>query len=182
MCGVIGYLGQPDEEVWLRLIVQSKVRGLHAFGEQRVNGAGIAHTRYATSGKTDQPLSLKGVTMAFNGVIDMGTKIQMEKRWSLKLETDNDGEIIMQKVRSVKNLLDEKLLAKFVDEMKGSYAGLWLTADKFIAIRNAARPLWESRPHSNVVYFASTKDILLRSGLKVNNRLLPAYKVLSWNL
>jgi len=141
----------------------------------------IAHCRYPTSGIDSQPIVISHgmhphehrIALAFNGVIDMGTKEEFEARWGVKCETDNDGEIFVQRLLAGESVEDFLCAENF----SGSFAGVWLdtgfransdgTRDvgstTLIAARNERRPLWWSN-HLGAQWYASTRDIFLRAG------------------
>lgn len=122
----------------------------------------ITHARYSTSGNwqdinNNQPISVAGWHLAFNGVISMKTKEEMEEEWHTELSTDNDGEIF---IRYMMRGADP---AQFVQDIEGSFAGLWYNpAGELFAIRNERRPLWYFQTDGTVC-FASTKDIIHRA-------------------
>jgi glutamine phosphoribosylpyrophosphate amidotransferase len=179
MCGVIAYVGTPDESLLEKLVYESYVRGTHNKGEYRTNkhskvGCGIIHTRYCTSGETNQPLVIGSKALAFNGVIDMGTKKEIEKRWVIKMSTDNDGEIILRTCKTPKEVRD------FISEITCSFAGVMIMENKLIALRNKYRPLWMSKV-GKTIYIASTKDIFMRSGIKKCAELEPL-KIYQWTI
>lgn len=185
MCGVVGFsCEEPDQDkikLLQEIVYQSKIRGLHSFGYSYIdNGLKtkkrhdlknvnlplaskiIFHNRYATSGdykdhKNNQPITNAQASLVFNGVLDMGTKQEMEQRYDICMATDNDGEIVLKKCGS-----DKLKIKQFIKETTGSFAGLILTeSNELLAIRNPNRPLWKLE-HNNAVYFASTKDIFKR--------------------
>lgn len=185
MCGIIGFsCKSPNEEnieILNKLIFQSKIRGLHSFGYSYLNDTLqtekhhdincvkppmsnkiIYHNRYSTSGDyknhaNNQPIHNKEMSLVFNGVLDMGTKQEIESKYNIKMQNDNDGEIILNTCGT-----NIDLIQKFVTETTGSFAGMILTnSNKLLAIRNTKRPLWQLN-HLNCVYLASTKDIFKR--------------------
>jgi glutamine phosphoribosylpyrophosphate amidotransferase len=193
MCSVLAFSGEFKSEVVSRLLEWSRVRGLHAFGFSYVCGGEIktmkfldfnqfknsllelapdkfiAHFRYSTSGdwkslENNQPILSKEAHLVFNGVIDMGTKSEMEKKWNCQLQTENDGELAMIKWKSgeLENMIKNKFR---------SFAGIILTEEnEIIAIRNERRPLWVGDLDGSK-YLASTSDILKRSGILDINEL-----------
>jgi len=197
MCSVLGVSGDWDVEKVIKLLQWSRIRGLHAFGFSWVDGGKvntkrflnfnefkkslveikpkkfIAHFRYSTSGdwkllENNQPIHKEGTSLVFNGVIDMGTKSEMESKWECSLETENDGELALIKWKN--NELTNMLKSKF-----RSFAGIFLTPqNEMIAIRNKRRPLWLAK-EGGCVYLASTNDILKRSGL-ANQKELKEYE------
>lgn len=185
MCGVIGYIGKSiDKNLVERLVFESEIRGIHHIGRMtaevlqpkklRGYGNGIIHTRYCTSGKTNQPIRVKGNVLAFNGVIDMRTKKEIEKDWLIKMETDNDGEIILQTCKTPEEVLD------FISDLTCSFAGVLLMNGRFVAMRNKFRPLWMHKDKKKNVYIASTKDIFIRSGVKKDLKELEPLKIYEW--
>ena len=191
MCGIIGFSTvEPNNDNYKllnRIVEQSKIRGLHSFGYSyykdnmtvkkfhnltevdlpKTNKL-IYHNRYSTSGdylnhQNNQPIFVNNISLVFNGVIDMGTKEQMQDKYNINMETDNDGEILIKKCG-----FDYDAIVDFVKNMTGSFAGLLMHKDKVIFIRNSRRPAWIVKKHK-AYYIASTKDILLRA----NNSLEP---------
>ena len=121
----------------------------------------IGHNRYSTSGdwkneNNNQPLELNRMFLVFNGVIDMGTKKEMEKKHNIKMKTNNDGEIFL-------HYLDKMEPLKIVDKLKCSFAGLFIKDNEIYCLRNNHRPLWRVVINKSV-FVASTKDIFKRSG------------------
>lgn len=128
----------------------------------------ITHTRYSQSGDwrnhhNNQPLSIEGYTLVFNGVISMGTQEEMEQEYGWKLSTYNDGELL------IRHMLDGGDPVDFVKD-KGSFAGLWFGPDGYVyALRNERRPLWYLRRNHHI-YAASTRDIIRRAlGIEAAN-------------
>jgi glutamine phosphoribosylpyrophosphate amidotransferase len=141
----------------------------------------IFHNRYSTSGDwhehlNNQPLFREGVSLAFNGTLDMRSKQQMEVAYGVKLHTSNDGELPLIAY------LDGGVegLRSFIAQSKGSFAGILITKNKIIALRNAKRPLWLHSGSSLVI--ASTEDILKRAGLTSHNEQLEHGKVYEWTI
>lgn len=200
MCAIIGFhCKNPTEENFLlikKLWLNSKIRGLHAFGYSFINNSElvtrkfnkldslieslysdwpitnmIGHCRYSTSGDwhnelNNQPIYKQETAMVFNGVISMKTKKEYEIEYQSKYQTENDGEIVLDKYISGENLEEFLSLSKF------SFAGLLLQKNKLVAIRNQRRPLWISE-FNGMSLFASTKDIFKRSGVILANELKP---------
>jgi hypothetical protein len=87
----------------------------------------------------------------------MRTKRQIEKDYKISMETDNDGEILIQRCGN-----DTELITRFVNDMKGSFAGIILDSNnKMFAIRNKKRPCWILE-YENAIFLASTRDIFKR--------------------
>lgn len=178
-----------------KLFMESSIRGLHAFGcaYWHTGGVDIAkystrenmqrfittntfedviiHSRYSTSGdwhdmRNNQPLCVGGYHLAFNGVISMMTKLEMEQEHGVALETDNDGELFIHYL--MRN--GDNAAASFIAN-NGSFAGLWYNPDGVLyAIRNEHRPLWYVLKNG-YVYYASTRDIIMRAlGIEAYNQ------------
>lgn len=141
------------------MVWESTVRGLHNLGKHihPSGNAGIYHARYCTSGGDHQPIYRNDRVLAFNGVIDMGTKEEMEMRHSVTMNTDNDGELFLIKTLTFKSMIE------FIDNPKITFAGLIMDSISVVAIRNVGRPLWMYED-IDCRYFASTKDIFKRAG------------------
>lgn len=151
------------------MVWESTVRGLHNLGKEIVGNAGIFHARYCTSGGDHQPVYHNNRVLVFNGVIDMGTKQEMEERHEIEMQTDNDAELAL--------LVPEEMVANyvatyyvdglthFIDNPKITFAGLIIddNSKELIAIRNIGRPLWMYED-IDCTYLASTKDIFKRAG------------------
>lgn len=182
MCGIVGYIPvDPSNSVkgmFLRLVLESRIRGLHACGIATRNGVlrsysvddiigafdpsmpTVFHTRYSLSGdwkvlENNQPLVVGGVSLAFNGVIHMGTKAEFEEAFQIQCSADNDGEIFLRRTCSA----DE-----FIQNMTGSFAGVWIDeGGRLWAGRNSRRPLWKATAYG-ARWYASTEDIFRRAG------------------
>lgn len=186
MCSIIAYKGDYNKELVEKICFNSRIRGLHSFGYSYVDGdciitlkyftyesflnslngnkpkKFIAHFRYSTSGDykeqvNNQPIQIGGTSMVFNGVIDMGTKNEMEERYDCSMITENDGELAILK----KNEGDD-VLKNFLQDK--TFAGAFLDLKKLQVIRNENRPCYLGT-HKGVSIVASTKDILQRSGV-----------------
>jgi asparagine synthetase B (glutamine-hydrolysing) len=174
MCAIIGYIGNPNLSLLNKLIEESSIRGLHNFGTYTGNHIGMFHWRYITSGETNQPIKKDNKVLIFNGVIDMGTKEEMEIKYDCNLETDNDGELIFTLCKDIESVIS------FIDNQKITFAGLILWDNKLYAIRNNGRPLWMTEL-SGTTYLASTKDIFNRSGIHSYEQLQPL-KIYEWTI
>jgi len=187
MCSIIGYKGKFDPDLVQKLFFNSRIRGLHAFGysclyqgqiqvkkflkyedfiksitEDKPDNF-IAHFRYSTSGdhkneQNNQPLFKESISMVFNGVIDMASKEELEKKYNTHLDTENDGELaLIHKDQSNEDLL-QLIRHK-------TFAGLFLNKEGQIEVlRNRQRPCYKGSKEGNQI-IASTKDILTRSGV-----------------
>lgn len=188
MCSIVGYDGEFKGGLVNQILKNSRIRGLHAFGysyfeneilkvfkfldykdfinhinKTRPNRF-IAHFRYSTSGdylklNNNQPLVKNDIALAFNGVLDMGEKFEIEEKYNIKLETENDGELALIKLNSsAENLID------FVKNK--TFAGIFLTKKGIRVLRNINRPAYKA-DFEGIKIIASTEDILTRSGIKM---------------
>lgn len=185
MCGIIGFsTNEPNDENFQllnKIVAQSKIRGLHSFGYSYYNSELqtkklhnfteldlpktnklIYHNRYSTSGdykdhNNNQPIFNNNISLVFNGVIDMGTKEEMQKKYNIKMDSDNDGEILIKKCG-----FDKDKILDFVKNMSGSFSGLIMQRNKILFVRNTRRPAWMVKKH-NATYVASTNDIFKRA-------------------
>lgn len=188
MCGIIGvYLKRITAEQIqqiAKLILQSGIRGIHATGISYVKNNEIhtisehkssskflidkkiedytdngnlhliGHTRYSTSDlKYNQPIGDNNMTISHNGVISQENPELWNNIYNLETKTTNDSELIFASLKANKDPLT----------LGGSMAVCVLSNNKLIAFRNHERPLWRCELPNGIV-FASTKDILMRSG------------------
>lgn len=195
---------ERHREVFAGLMVESRVRGMHCYGigwqdfeNQTIvlrshnlaeiqtcfqpGKACVAHARYSTSGdwenmENNQPIAVAGTVLAFNGVIHMGTKEELEVAFGVRLETANDGEVFIRQMQQ------GCPIEVFLEQMTGSFAGVWLFNNTLYAARNARRPLWRAKAF-DAVWYASTRDILERTDfdLAVTAELLAEGMVESWS-
>jgi glutamine phosphoribosylpyrophosphate amidotransferase len=191
MCGIIGvHLDDitPGQIIKVKnLIHESSIRGIHAAGisylkngvirTDNAHGSSdsfmedksvedfidskdlhlIGHTRYSTSDlEFNQPIGDKTLSVVHNGVISQASPKSWKKLFGLTTKTTNDSELIFAALK-----MRQSPLEKF----EGSMAVCVLTKDNLVAFRNHERPLWFCNQPNGVI-FASTKDILLRSGFK----------------
>lgn len=189
MCSIIGYDGKWNQSLVFNLLYNSRIRGLHSFGYSYVSNSNIletkkfldydefckemsidkpnkfiAHFRYSTSGDylnlaNNQPLVLNNVSLVFNGVLDMSPKTEIEQKYKINMSSDNDGELAL--------IYKEKSNQYLYDLIKDkSFAGLFMYNTGTIEVlRNKNRPCHFGLIE-NTKIVASTKDILLRSGVK----------------
>lgn len=192
MCGIIGVELEHITPVQMtkikELIHQSSIRGIHATGfsylrnkrvqtisqhgtpeslftHQNIEGciedaklSLIAHTRYSTSDlRYNQPVGHGEMAIVHNGVISQANPTLWPQQFGLHPRTTNDSELILKCIEKG----DAHPLVKF----QGSMAVCVLTSDGVFAFRNHERPLWLVHEDNGVV-FASTRDILFRSGFK----------------
>lgn len=194
MCSVIGYIGEYDKDVVERLMVNSRIRGLHSFGYayydesqlmvsihlsfdefiDSINSVRpkmfIAHFRYSTSGdylvvENNQPILHNNICVAFNGVISQKSKAEMEFEYGLCLPNENDGYVLISRIDD-----EEFLKRKFI-----SYALVGLEGGRMFALRNKNRPLYRGFHEAKLIY-SSTKDILMRSGISSYEEVEPYKK------
>lgn len=193
MCGVLGItilnFDKKDYDIVRSLFRQSMIRGKHATGVSYVkndkvhtvkepipadefiskqnledwkNEDGnlycIGHIRYSTSDlRYNQPFSTDKTSIVHNGVISQEPQTTWETTYKLKTETPNDSELIL---RAIENDLNP--LQHFEPS---SMAVCTLYNDKsLVSFRNNERPLYYS-DNEKIKVFASTRDILKRSGL-----------------
>jgi glucosamine 6-phosphate synthetase-like amidotransferase/phosphosugar isomerase protein len=185
MCGIVGFksseTNQEDIDLVCEVIRQSKIRGLHSFGlsdgknfykefqvesiVEKVKHLNlkefIFHNRYSTSGdykdhNNNQPIILGSSSLVFNGIISQATKEENQIKYGITLSTDNDGEI----------LLHQKNIPEFLDNLSGSFAGLMYLDGKMFHYRNSRRPAYQTVTKNGSIIIASTKDIMLRAGVK----------------
>lgn len=193
MCAIVGFAGS-DFDGLFRVLDESRIRGLHAFGYAFHDGSNvlsekflcldtmkesliknrpkklIAHCRYSTSGdwqdpRNNQPVVRGGSALVFNGVIDMGSKTEMEARHKMELESENDGEIFLQAAI-------EGRAQDFLASLSGSFAGLWFEGAQIMMARNTRRPAWIARTVDSV-FLASTADIFSRAGIQAKTKPIP---------
>jgi glutamine phosphoribosylpyrophosphate amidotransferase len=194
MCSILGYKGIFDGAIVSKLLYNSRIRGLHAFGYsffqsgaietrkfldynvfvkdllQEKPDTFIAHFRYSTSGdykelENNQPLFQNNTAIAFNGVISQRPKFEMEFEYKINLLADNDGYILLHKHEDT----------EFINKRNISFAMVGLKDKKIFALRNRNRPL-HIYTGNDLVIVASTKDILTRSGLKDSAEMKPLIK------
>ena len=195
MCSIVGWNGLFDPELVGRICFNSRIRGLHSFGYSYVVSGKvkvkkfldydkflgsltldkpnkfIAHFRYSTSGdyknqQNNQPVLRHNESMVFNGVLDMRTKEEMEMFYSVKMETENDGELALIK-KTISDL-------DFIEITKGkTFAGAFIDSKQNIKVfRNLKRPAYIGKKNGAKI-LASTADILTRSGVLEMESLAP---------
>jgi len=216
MCGVLGItIKEPmdqDFELIRRLFVQSMIRGKHATGVSYVkkgrvytlkepvnactfiNSQNIAdwvnedgnlycvgHVRYSTSDLAyNQPMATEDLSIVHNGVISQENPSEWKDTYGYGTETKNDSELILRCLQA-----GEIPLHKF---QPASMSVCTINKDKVLtAFRNEARPLYYSQMNNGIV-FASTADILKRSGLETavktsmyEHFIVDNFKMISYN-
>lgn len=190
--GFSGKAGLEDRERFVALCRQSCIRGVHAFGiawhspasglqvfkstdfDETIKAVPnplpdkiVFHNRYSTSGDwrmpdNNQPIYVRGNALVFNGTVDMGTKAEMEERYGIRMETDNDGEIVLLDFLAGKPF-------SHIGGFQSSFAGIFLGSDgTMTAFRNRMRPLWLFN-EVGCKFISSTSDIAARAGFDKNN-------------
>lgn len=193
MCGVLGIAiekpGEQEFELVRRLFIQSMIRGKHATGvsyvknnkvhtikepvdssqfinkqdiSSWVNEDGnlycIGHIRYSTSDLAyNQPMATEDLSIVHNGVISQEPPETWRQMYGYETITKNDSELILRCLEA-----GELPLHKF---QPSSMSVCVIDKHKIItAFRNEARPLYYYTDQTKII-FASTSDILKRSGL-----------------
>jgi glutamine phosphoribosylpyrophosphate amidotransferase len=186
MCSIIGYSGEYKKSLVNDILKNSRIRGLHSFGycffenkqikifkfldyndflksiNKNKPNKFIAHFRYSTSGdykveKNNQPIKKQNTALVFNGVLDMGTKRDMEEIHNVILETDNDGELALIKYNESDNSVLDFIKNK-------TFAGIFINENEIKALRNKNRPAYVGF-YDDIKIITSTKDILQRSSV-----------------
>lgn len=183
MCSIIGYKGKFQPNFVSKLLDESRLRGVHAFGFHTKKGTKkfleytdfkqellaekpelfLAHFRYSTSGdykeqENNQPLTEGKISLVFNGVISQADKTTMEEKFNTKLPSDNDGWLFFSQA--------EFEFAQAILSLPNiSFACVMTDGQTLKGLRNHNRPLWAVET-SEFLVIASTKDILSRSGIK----------------
>jgi glutamine phosphoribosylpyrophosphate amidotransferase len=204
MCGVLGIaiknFNERDYDLVRSLFIQSMIRGKHATGVSYVKHDKVAtikdpipanewiqqqnlddwknedgnlycvgHVRYSTSDlRFNQPMANDKIGIVHNGVICQESPDIWETRYGLKTETSNDSELILRAMEKEINPLEYFRPA--------SMAVCAVRDNKqIVAFRNEERPLYYSHGENGFI-FASTENILLRSGLQFSVK-APMYEV-----
>ncbi len=183
MCAIIGlYLKNrhslTNSEL-NNLFRESSIRGLHATGVSWVGEGGavntlklsvpaqdfpfdwdywlssefrlVGHCRYSTSDLLyNQPITGSEGTLVHNGVITQSPP----EEWEYECEGLNDSELLLRAIETG----DEPVL-KFPHS---SIAAIYISGNRFFAIRNSKRPLWVFTLVDGSKVLLSTKDIGLK--------------------
>ena len=212
MCGVLGItiadFTERDYGLVRNLFQQSMIRGKHATGVSYVkhgkvntikepvpanefiqkqnletwrNEDGnlycIGHIRYSTSDlRYNQPFATDEVGIVHNGVISQEPPSTWFEKYGYRTETANDSELVLRAMEE-----NENPLAVF---HPASMAVCVIHADKRLtAYRNHERPLYYYND-DRVTIFASTQDILARSGVAraEKTRMFEIYNVNNFKL
>jgi len=188
MCSIIGFKGNYKKELIEKILDESQIRGIHAFGfSYYENGVlktnkfldysefkksihsvepdlFIAHFRYSTSGdyniiENNQPINFENKSIAFNGIISQKDKAEIEKEYGVEMNIENDGYVLIQKYS------DEI----FVKSDNITFSMVGLDNGNLIALKNKKRPLYLNDETDIIV--CSTKDIMKRSGIETQKEL-----------
>lgn len=212
MCGVLGItiadFNERDYGTIRSLFQQSMIRGKHATGVSYVKGGKvhtikepipadefiqkqnletwrnedgnlycIGHIRYSTSDlRYNQPFATDELGIVHNGVISQEPPSSWVEKYGYETETANDSELILRAMEK-----NENPLAVF---NPASMAVCVIHSDKRLtAYRNNERPLYYYSDE-RVTIFASTKDILSRSGFPtwIKTRMFEIYNVNNFKL
>ena len=199
MCGIVAYKAKEKTsehiDVLLKLIYESKIRGLHSFGysyfehsimttiktftlptdlelfTKSSSKEFIYHNRYSTSGDwhteiNGQPITHRDISIAMNGVVSMKPRNEYEKEYNIKCFTDNDSEIFLQL------LLQGKDPEEIIHLIKGSCAVVWLDGKSVYAIINSHIPLHYFYKYE-AMFICSTSDIARRAVGAVTTEVKP---------
>lgn len=193
MCGVIAFYSEDPSaghvDMILRVVEQSKIRGLHSFGFAYPNGhmlaAGkhrtyaevaydiaalrkrppktlIAHTRYSTSGDWYDNANNQPIMAEGHALVFNGV-ISQKTRPEYEQEFGRFYTTDNDGEIALRRHIDGFDVENFVARGKFSFAGAFMNPDgETFLLRNANRPLWYARGH-NYVIVASTADILRRA-------------------
>lgn len=171
------------------------------FGEFNVRMLG--HCRYSTSGDWDdnennQPLMSQEIALVHNGLVSMGTKEEFEAQYSIKANSYNDSEVILQHVLRVKYSTrgDDPDKVTLVESLSKALhrihrveppifalgiIGRWW---QMLCVRDHIRPLWLFSIDSlGVKGFASTEDIINRVAehmqVTIDRQEVPPYTIIN---
>jgi glutamine---fructose-6-phosphate transaminase (isomerizing) len=138
----------------------------------------ILHTRYSTSGdwhdnNNNQPIIVNGLAIAHNGLVSMATKEEFQAKYDVCITTENDSEIIAQKIVGNYNGDWEEAIETGLAEVNAVepaiYALCLLTRDgELHARRDNVRPLYRFKvPKLGLEGYCSTLDIFIRAAKDV---------------
>ena len=183
MCAILGIQSKEivDMQLFREMLNQSMIRGKHATGIAWIENDNIktyvmpetakdftlpdiktntiiGHCRYSTSDlEYNQPVFSDKVAVAHNGVITQADPETWEETYNLKFTTKCDSEIILRTWENQSHPL----------KLHGSMATLLIDTRQKNALhffRNEQRPLYYAKK-DDTYYIASTKDILIRTGI-----------------
>lgn len=139
----------------------------------------LFHNRYSTSGNwedhnNNMPISNGHLSLAANCVISQKTKQEMEKEFGITMATENDTEVVWQK------LWKEEDIVEFLRSITGSFAGCWVRNGKLHFVRNNKRPL-HYFIYMGALFVVSTHDIAVRAfrrlGIQTDVNIVSPFKI-----
>lgn len=192
MCGIIGYSAETPQDLHYdaiaSLFVQSKIRGLHAFGFSYFNGETlvtvkehkledllrslfalktfkpkqlIGHTRYSTSGDYLNHGNNQPIVADGIALVFNGV-IDMRSRSSWEQEYNTKFVTDNDGEIILRHIQQGGCPVEFLKSKRCSFAGLYFYQGRMCAVRNANRPMWQAE-YEGATLIASTKDIFRRS-------------------
>lgn len=191
MCSVIGYSGKFNKELVSKLLYNSRIRGLHAFGYAYVvdnnkvavhkftdydefynhlldtaPSTFIAHFRYSTSGdftnpENNQPI-VKDTQQGTTAIVFNGVISQKSKE-----AMEQEFGVVIPAENDGYILIEKYNDEDFNKRNDVSYACVGISNGELFFTRNEYRPLYLSLSEHDdyVIIGASTNDILKRSGI-----------------
>jgi glutamine phosphoribosylpyrophosphate amidotransferase len=189
MCGVIAYrsaigVSNPnDMDLLIRILMQSKIRGLHAFGvgtyidgaivtkrflhlSECIDYVGsvfanvrgiIVHCRYSTSGDWQMLENNQPVVLGNSCLIFNGV-ISMKTKEGMEQEYG----VKLNVCNDGELFLHQRDPEQFISSIRGSFAGVWIRDGVMYMMRNSKRPLWYIDTKVSTFVF-STRDIINRA-------------------
>ena len=193
MCGVVGVsLNNPTKEDIItikRVFLETEIRGKHASGIAWVDKyivkcikepvpisellssfdlnetisdnkiQLIGHIRYSTSDvEYNQPIGTDNSYIVHNGVITQEDASKWESHFGFKCATKNDSELLYHCIKN-----GEDYLSKFPG---CSVSALYIDTTGIKFFRNSLRPQWIGFIEDRGYIISSTKNILLRAGIR----------------
>lgn len=195
MCGVVGFYSlettTDDVELLWNLIIESRIRGVHAFGFAKVVDTGKVECKKYH----DLFTGCNDKYTARNYLNNIKNNLIFHNRYSTsgdyKDHNNNQPVVINQTEALVFNgvisqatkeenqekykmelttdndgeiFLRQENKEEFLRKMKGSFAGLWVDKGEIYFARNSRRPLY-FYIRGKGVFVASTKNIFERAGV-----------------
>jgi glutamine phosphoribosylpyrophosphate amidotransferase len=192
MCGIVGVefdsVKEGDIDIIKQVFLETEIRGKHASGIAWFDGTKlncitrpktiskllkefdlkqtiynnkirlIGHIRYSTSDiKYNQPIGDGNSYIVHNGVICQQDPSNWSELYGYYCETKNDSELLFHCIKNDEN---------YLDKFSGcSVSALYLDEHGIKNFRNSLRPQWVGYVEDRGKIIASTKNILLRSGI-----------------